>query len=462
MLLFDSCVIDISSVASKTLFYHCNVSLSGKDNNCLFISSEVSLTEETFISLQDYSFYYSKVSDLVCYRNVLVPANTLLISAIEDLGTSVYFDDTCYSVNRVDSGNALKFDKRYSVLENMFLPFMSVNGPEWSTGIDISDNTFLDFSFIYDFPDIRDLDLSTGTHVGVFSPSQLNKTILLPNSITKYISGLFPVDLFVPEDVIKISGILDNYTTSDIMALFPRNDLELRNFLRAVATSLGLVNNNIQMLSQFIQLMRTASLSPKSYLMDLNKHFTFRVGPSLFQYNPATLELSFSSQFLDIPFFFYDAQHRFNISRMISIDPVTLVAEKSFLIYFDLDAEEIKSVEVVSLKASMPQLFTLQESGKVLPFIALSIDATRAVSEILFFQTALFSALSTPVAKDNNLLRSYATKSRSSNLLTNFDETSSVVLLLRDIVEQCLSRDTRIFILLQNSASERIIIEELS
>jgi hypothetical protein len=471
MIVFDNAAVSVVHVLTPTLFYHCDVSISGNSAEARYISSKVTLAEDSFISHADYMFYYNRVICDAPFNAVLVPINYQLIDSLGSVGSQLFFSNICFAVDRLDSGNALMFDRRYECLNDLFVPFGSMNSADWSTGIDLNENTSLDFVFFYDSPLLRStFSFSTGTHVGVFTPNTPSKTLMNPSKIVRYISGLFPESEFLAQELIQIMGILDNYDSSELLALFPRNDLELRSFLRSLAVTMGRVSGNILMLKKTVEMLQeydygTASYySPDSCLMDLNKHFTFRIGTSLFNYNPATLKLNFSSEFLNIPYYYTDDTHLLNVVRMIDYPEMTLVAEKAYLIYLDLTDSTIKMVAVPSdvVYDSIKAALVLLETVHIIPYLGIKVGATGVIESLLFFQTALVGAVGSSVLKYNSLIRSYATKSRSANLFMNIEKTDTSLMLFREIMNKAFAKDTRVFALLSDLDNDGVYIDELS
>lgn len=464
MIVFDNSTVLIDEITTPTLFYHSEVEVTGNNAQGIYVSSKVTMSEDSFVSHHDYMFYHCNFNG--SYLNTMVPINTALKDFLVSLGAENIFNEGIgYPVSRLDSGNAMYFDKRFSALNDLYLPFSSMNGPDWVTGFDMSYSKDLDFVFFYVCPELRDLLVfSSGDYVGVFNPVSPESLLLNSSYIMRYIAGIMPQDMFIAEELVKITGILDNYDTSGITALFERNDLELRSFLRSVAVTMGNAAGSVLLMKSLFDILKTSDFSPDCFQMDMNKFFTFRIGASLFNYDPSTTTLSFTDQVADIPFYYIDSFNNFNVVRMLTYDDVVLTNDKVYLAYFDLENEELKVDEVsgtLLLDAIQHGLDVLR-SVKIVPFMGIRTGAAGEIIKIMFFQTAFVGSETTDVDKYNALLRSYATKSRGSNLITNLENEDTLFILFRDIVDKSFPRDTRLLSFSSDSDNNRIIIDELS
>ena len=460
MLVFDNTTISITSISTPALFYHSNVSVSGDYSNGRYISCKTSFTDDAFITHTDYFFSHCELDVDPLLVDVLAPLNILSVEEYEAKAETIYFSETPYRVDRYDSGNCLNFDKRYAFLDDLYVPLVSFNGITWKKGLDLNEDTSFDYFFFYEAPTLRDsVTFSTGDHVGVFVPSTIINSILFPSGILQFISGLLPAESFIPEEIIKITGILDNYNTAGLVSIFPRDGLELRSFLRSVAVTLGRITGGVLSLREVIRVLKTPSASPDTFMMDLNKHFTFRVGESLFNYNPASGLLSFNADLINFPFYFTDNEHLLNVVRIVSLPTATLNINSTYLVYLNLDTATVVTVDVSSfnLYEAMTKVLALAAGNNIIPLMGIRVDEVRQFKKTLFFQTALVGSLTTDNEKFNALVRSFATKSRSANLFSNIDRDSDYLLLIRDVVDKSLAKDTRVFMFLQDSITTAFV-----
>lgn len=462
MIIFDNVEIEVSTVVSPAIFYHSDVKVNENGSEGIYVSSQVELSPVAAFSLSEFKFYFCEVDQSRILFDVLVPLNVLIVEGFTDLGEFKYFGSQGYKVEKSDSGNALLFDDRYSYLNDLFVPYSSLNGENWVSGYDFSEDTRLDFLFYYDNPSLRELiTFSKGTFVGKFDPDYLSSTVMYPSNILRYISGLFPEDMFLSEEIIKILGIFDNYDTSGIVSLFPKNDLELRSFLRSIAVTLGRVSGNIVILKKVICSLFAKDFRPDSFQMDLNKHFTFRVGESLFNYIPTEGKLTFNPLLLSIPFYFTGNNHLFNVCRVIELPELFFGANKTYLVYFDLVSQKVDAVEVDSpyVFESIQKALDLLAGMKILPFFGVRLNEDIEFEKVLFFQTTLLNSVTTDVIKFNGLIRTYATKSRASHLFTNLSKEEAAVTLIENVVSQSFAKDTRLFVFLRDFLSAFFVDE---
>jgi len=463
MIIFDNVQLEVLSVLTPSIFYHSNIKVLEDGSKGIYVSSKVELTEKSSYSLLDFKFYFCEVNKSDVLQDVLVPLNGLMVESFVDLGEYKYFGSEGYKVDKSDSGNGLLFDDRYGFLNDLYVPYSSLNGTVWDAGYDYSEDTRLDFLFYYVNPALRELiAFSKGIYVGKFDPDYVSSTVLYPSNILRYISGLFPEDMFLSEEIIKITGIFDNYDTSGIASLFPKNDLELRSFLRSIAVTLGKVSGNILTLKKAIRSLFAPDFTPDSYQMDLNKHFTFRVGESIFNYNPADGKLTFNPLLRSIPFYFTGDNHLLNVTRISVLPEYFLDPDKTYLVYFNLIDQEVVVVEVGSpyVFESIQKALDILTGLKILPLFGVHLNGSREFEKMLFFQTALINSEETPVTKFNALVRSYATKSRSANLFTNLSKEDVAVRLIENVVSQSFAKDTRLFVFLRDFLSAFFVEEE--
>lgn len=471
-MIFDNVTVTFYSgatITEKMLFYHCDLtipedigSFAGK-----MVASNIQINAWNF-KISEYYFYYCKVTspDAVEYRDILVPLDILIKRRLQYYARQVLTEGKTYPVDHRDSGNALHYDARYSLLEDIYVPFASINGDSWTKGYDMNAETGLDFLFQHESnPDRRLRDMmtfSSGDYVGKYVSVLTQETYEPNNDLASYILGLFPEEIFVPENVIKISGLYDNYTTGMLPALWGHNDKEFRTFLRSLATTMGRTSGNLLMMKLSIEntWKDYNDQSPDSFQHDLNKVPTWRIGKSWITYNPAIQKfyLSASSGLPNVPFYWTDENQRFEIVRIYPLADAgaDVFALQTYAVWFNL-LTELDVVEVAPAYGLSQGIQLILNRKAVyrdgcMPLCVFNVDASNEIHDIMFFCNALIGAdwSLNFVFKHNVACRLYATKSRSANLFTNYNEIakfySDYKILIEKIFNKGFAADNRMFV----------------
>lgn len=484
MIIFEESTVNVGAIATATLFYHCDVTLTGvaATNYGRFMSCKLDVALEAFLRNDGLYYYYSQIniSDEPDYEfeDILVPVDYLVRNTHKTKAKKVMLDGETFDTEPEHSGNACAWDDRYEYMQDYFLPYSSMNGQEWSLGFDMSEDQSFDFLFIHhSTPDRRLRDSYTfgkGNHVGKYSPTSTTLSLEENNNLASYVLGLVPDELFIPLEVVKIMGIMDGYLNGGIKALWDRNDREIRSFIRSMAVTLGRTSGNIVMMKTAINHLwkNKNNFNCESYHLELNKSQTFRVGKSWFKLTPGAGVTNIipdpTSGINETPFFWVDDEQRFKIGRVYVSAPTTIPFGRTTVVYLDLadNQEDFNKVGYFSFAAIsnlVTSSFTKTYNTR-LPLFTFKTDAAGTVLGVMFYRNALIGSSITSVNKYNAVVRSYATKSRSANLFTNlsqvkqYDDLSPII---HDIFNKAFAPDTRIFTWHEDNATDVPTVEEL-
>lgn len=469
MIIFEETTATVGTIATQTLFYHCDVTVTGTTASQYgrFMSCKVDTTLESFLRNDGLYYYYSRVNisdnpEEYHFEDILVPIDYLVRNTHAAKAKKVMIEGVTFDTVPEHSGNACEWDARYEYLQDFFMPYSSINGSEWSLGFDMSEDMSFDFLFIHQSNPDRRLRASytfgKGNHVGKYSPTSTTLSLEENNNLAAYVLGLMPEELFIPLEVIKIMGIMDGYLNGGIKALWNRNDREIRSFIRSMAVTLGRTSGNIVMMKTAINHLwkNKNDRDCESYHLELNKSQTFRIGKSWFKLTPGAGVTNVipdtTSGINETPFFWVDEEQRFRIGRVYVSATRTPPFDRVNLIFLELDnlIEDYTTrttMTFADMSDYVTEYYTKRFNTKQ-PLFAFKVDAVGNVTDVLFYRNALIGSSITTTNKYNAVVRTYATKSRSANLFTNLNQTSQyedLSPIIFDIFNKAFAPDTRIF-----------------
>jgi len=472
IVVFDECEGRVNNADAAVAFYHSRFNIATVEPlHIVGLSSVLEFSEVTWLlCIEHFMFRRCRLSvstTLDCMSALSVSDTRGIKIAGSAAADTVWYGAAAHDAPQRDSAWAMPRDNGFEYLGYSFDPLGAENGPYLSLGIDITaSREYHSYLYFYGFQDdcVNEFGFTTGAHVGPFEPTNTQQYYSPNSTLARYMLGLIPDSVFVPQEMLCIQGILDDYRNNTVRHVWPENDARIRNFIRVLATYLCRVSGSV--VASFLGLMQEIN---SNWLDELNRRPTWRCGHALWRYDPATLQISFDADLHRIPVYRFWDGRRFNVIRpkqnaAIALNAGTLATKPWVALYLNIDVVADAETRVqYFVNGTDGYRFLLSRwsrpQSELLPMALLKVDpGTGQIRYCYFFIEARIDAGSSPIVKEGDSCYRYVTKSRT--LLWHNDVVDPATWVgeyfVDDMYRQAFAADTRIFRLFFDDTVEKM------